>query len=142
MTSSFLKRPYLLLMTSRHLYFRARTFSSGCFDAFTVFAFLAFMLALLDLILELQMQRRKRRSLDEATNDHEILNRNATLASHFMMRGFLNTLDSPNQSCAQKLFCQGVQEASKLGLVGKEIANISRYDSLCALRYLAVGTVT
>ena len=35
-------------------YFRARFFNSGCTDAFTAFAFLAFLLALLDLILELQ----------------------------------------------------------------------------------------
>ena len=35
-------------------FFRARFFNSGCTDAFTAFAFLAFLLALLDLILELQ----------------------------------------------------------------------------------------
>ena len=40
-----------------------RTFSSGCNDAFSVFGFLAFLLALLDLIMELNMMAagRKRR---------------------------------------------------------------------------------
>ena len=41
--------------------FEPRTFSSGCNDAFSVFGFLAFLLALLDLILELNMNRRRRK---------------------------------------------------------------------------------
>ena len=92
------------------------------------------MLALLDLILELQgdggrsLDGRKKRQSD---NNHEMLDRNATLASHFMMRGFLNTWDissksSKSQNCQQKVFCEGVYEASKLGFIGQEIAKISR----------------
>ena len=85
------------------------------------------MLALLDLILELQMQGgggRKKRD-NNPSPDHEILDRNATLASHFMMRGFLNTWDI-NGTCAKKSFCEGVYQASKLGSIGQEIAKISR----------------
>ena len=41
--------------------FQPRTFSSGCNDAFSVFGFLAFLLALLDLILELNMNKRRRK---------------------------------------------------------------------------------
>ena len=41
--------------------FQPRTFSSGCNDAFSVFGFLAFLLALLDLILELNMAKKRRR---------------------------------------------------------------------------------
>ena len=85
------------------------------------------MLALLDLILELQGDAgRKKRDI----SDQEMLDRNATLASHFMMRGFLNTWDisskSKSQNCQQKVFCEGIYEASKLGLIGQEIAKISR----------------
>ena len=85
------------------------------------------MLALLDLILELQGDAgRKKRD----TSDQEMLDRNATLASHFMMRGFLNTWDisskSKSQNCQQKVFCEGIYEASKLGSIGQEIAKISR----------------
>lgn len=39
--------------------------SGGCNDAFTGFGFLAFLLALLDLILELQDGNRRRRSVQE-----------------------------------------------------------------------------
>lgn len=85
------------------------------------------MLALLDLILELQGDAgRKKRDI----SDQEMLDRNATLASHFMMRGFLNTWDisskSKSQNCQQKVFCEGIYEASKLGFIGQEIAKISR----------------
>ena len=86
------------------------------------------MLALLDLILELQGDaKRKKRDI----SDHEMLDRNATLASHFMMRGFLNTWDissslSKQTNCSKKVFCEGVYEASKLGFIGQEIAKISR----------------
>ena len=41
--------------------FQPRTFSSGCNDAFSVFGFLAFLLALLDLILELNMSKKRRK---------------------------------------------------------------------------------
>ena len=110
-----------------YLFFRARTFSSSCFDAFTVFAFFSFFLTLLDLILELEGDAgRKKRDI----SDQEMLDRNATLASHFMMRGFLNTWDisskSKSQNCQQKVFCEGIYEASKLGSIGQEIAKISR----------------
>ena len=55
-----------------------RTFSSGCNDAFSVFGFLAFLLALLDLIMELNatpapVGRKKRFSSDNLVknaNEH------------------------------------------------------------------------
>ena len=56
---------------------QARTFSSGCNDAFSVFGFLAFLLALLDLILELNMNRKRRRRF--AINDDLLQNENETI---------------------------------------------------------------
>lgn len=87
------------------------------------------MLALLDLILELQNQGgggRKKRDNNDIPGDHETLDRNATLASHFMMRGFLNTWDLNQGTCAQQVFCEGFFEASKMGSIGQDIAKISR----------------
>ena len=56
---------------------QARTFSSGCNDAFSVFGGLAFLLALLDLILELNMNRKRRRRF--AINDNLLQNENETI---------------------------------------------------------------
>merc|ERR1712241_208854 len=102
----------------------ARTFSSGCNDAFTVFAFMAFLLALLDLILELQMERKKR-SINE--DNFDMVERNATLATHSIFRGFLNSLsiDSQERSCPQFYFCEAAYHASNFGDVGRKIARIS-----------------
>lgn len=77
---------------------------------------------MLDLILELQMAKRKRRSTSKDEDDEK----NATLAAHSLMRGFLNTLDTSNGTCAQMYYCQGVQEASKRGDVGRKMARIAR----------------
>ena len=126
---AYITRP---LCPVSYLTSRARTFSTGCFDAFTVFAFLAFLLALLDLILELQGDARKKRSIDSSPNfqnenlEYKWMERNATLAAHSIFRGFLNTLDSADNSCAQLYFCEGAQAASKQGSVGKKIARIAR----------------
>jgi len=118
----------------------ARTFSSGCNDAFTVFAFMAFLLALLDLILELQMERRKRSTnennfdiiFDEIVLDEQdsfnMVERNATLATHSIFRGFLNTLTgigNKEESCAQFYFCEAAYHASNFGDIGRKIARIS-----------------
>ena len=103
------------------IFCRGRTFSSGCYDAFTVFAFLAFLLALLDLILELQMMRRRRRKREERDDE-----KNATLAANSILRGFLNTVDTKDEHCAKRFYCEGAQAAAKNGEIGRKMARIAR----------------
>ena len=82
---------------------------------------MAFLLALLDLILELQDSRKKR---DVSLS---IMERNATMATHSMFRGFLNVLDAEDENCAKTIFCESSHEAAKYGEIGRSIAKIARF---------------
>jgi len=101
------------------------TARGGCDDGFGVFGFLAFLLALLDLLLELGGDGRKKRSIgDEGIcdlpNPHPQV-REGTLAALVMLRGFLNAvepLDEANsQECAALAICEASTEAARLGEV-------------------------
>jgi hypothetical protein len=93
---------------------------------------LAFLLALLDLILELQgTGGRKRREtfenqVEKDSTSFEELEKNSTLASYSIFRGFLNSMDAEMFSCTQKYFCEATFEAGKYGQIGQMIARISR----------------
>ena len=53
--------------------------------------------------------------------------KNATLAAHYIFRGFLNSMDAEDENCANFMFCEASQNAAKYGEVGKSIAKISRW---------------
>ncbi|XP_047488984.1 uncharacterized protein LOC125039225 [Penaeus chinensis] len=104
----------------------------GCSDSFSVFGFLAFLLALLDLILELQGNRRKKRDARgveedvnlkaECQSQDEI--QQATSACYSLLRGFLNTLAAQDAECARRFLCEGAEEAASAGPVGEVIASV------------------
>ena len=124
--------------------------SSGCTDAFSVFGFLAFVLALLNLLMTGNdggdgSRRRKRR---ETTADHfsrhfkedlpanvfpgksrpdpEML-RSGLLSGHQLLQGFLRALDCPDQSCSRRTLCQAATQTADLGLVGQAFVRASRW---------------
>ena len=55
-----------------------------------------------------------------------MIERNATLATHSIFRGFLNTLGSQEEACGQFYFCEAAYHASNFGEVGRKIARIAR----------------
>ncbi|CAL4106420.1 unnamed protein product, partial [Meganyctiphanes norvegica] len=111
----------------------------GCNDAFSGFGFLAFLLALLDLILELQADADMgggtgRRRREASTADGGVINpwessvvQEAGVACYSMYRGYLNALavedDSPD--CAKRFLCEAAEEAAQAGQLGKMIANVA-----------------
>nr|XP_027230154.1 uncharacterized protein LOC113821830 [Penaeus vannamei] len=104
----------------------------GCSDSFSVFGFLAFLLALLDLILELQGNRRKKRdtrgmegdaSLKAECQSQDELQQ-ATSACYSLLRGFLNALAAQDPECARRFLCEGAEEAAAAGPVGEVIASV------------------
>ena len=125
----------LLLQHHRETRDTSRTFSSGCNDAFSVFGFLAFLLALLDLIMELNggmmmggggggggrgWGRRKR----AVSQQPEV--RQAMLASYSMFRGFLNALDADNPACSALFMCEAAVEAARRGQTGYTVSKAAR----------------
>lgn len=119
-----------LIITPRPIYaatsYRAsaRGYSSGCQDDFAIFAFLAFLLTVLDLILELQggMMKRKKREFELKSDS---TTRNSALAAYSLFRGFLNAIDSDEFDCATLLLCEAGLEASKFGDVGRLLTSLS-----------------
>ncbi|XP_066959482.1 uncharacterized protein [Macrobrachium rosenbergii] len=114
--------------------------SGGCNDAFSGFGFLAFLLALLDLILELSNDgaRRLRRNAADSppasspesiflTNDLKTnpLMEEASAACYSMHRGFLNALAAADGECAKRFLCEGAHEAASQGRQGKMIASVA-----------------
>lgn len=137
------------------------SWSGGCNDAFSGFGFLAFLLALLDLILELNNDaagRRRRRDAASAfvgssperlfvTNglksDPEM--EKASSACYSMYRGFLNALAATEEVCAKRFLCEGASEAASQGRLGRMIATVASENAVSWLmqenrtRYKDVG---
>ncbi|XP_037794985.1 uncharacterized protein LOC119590388 [Penaeus monodon] len=119
--------------------------SGGCNDAFTGFGFLAFLLALLDLILELQDGNRRRRSVqEELSKDPDIFMtlalesgpeaQGAAAACYSLYRGFLNTLATRDRECAQRFMCEAAEEAAASGPLGKMIATVASANAASWLK--------
>ncbi|XP_066960766.1 uncharacterized protein [Macrobrachium rosenbergii] len=117
----------------------------GCTDSFSVFGFLAFLLALLDLILDLQMNMaggggtagrsvRSADGVDESSGSPLTCQNNAELqqatsACYSMLRGFLNALASDDPECAKRFMCEGAEEAATAGPVGEVIASVASLNA-------------
>ncbi|XP_068223799.1 uncharacterized protein [Palaemon carinicauda] len=111
--------------------------SGGCNDAFSGFGFLAFLLALLDLILELSNdmagRRLRRASVDSSSESIFLTNElkanpvmeKASVACYSMHRGFLNALAAVDGECAKRFLCEGAHEAASQGQLGKMIAAVA-----------------
>ncbi|XP_042876680.1 uncharacterized protein LOC122256196 [Penaeus japonicus] len=110
--------------------------SGGCNDAFTGFGFLAFLLALLDLILELQDGNRRRRSVPndlglgpEAFTTMALESgpeaQGAAAACYSLHRAFLNALATRDGECARRFMCEGAEEAAASGPLGRMIATVA-----------------
>ena len=74
------------------------TARSGCDDPFAIFGFLAFLLAMLQLLVDSGSKKKKRSTADcqlenrqGGCRDREM--REGTLAVYSMIQGFLNTMD-------------------------------------------------
>merc|ERR1712050_60404 len=105
-----------------------RQASTGCSDIYSVFAFLAFLFALLDFLLNM-MENRKKRGAEKCgysfqhSSDKDL--REGTLAVYAMLRGMLNsidTLDGDGGSCSSWAVCEAAGEAGKLGRYGMVVA--------------------
>ncbi|XP_071522433.1 uncharacterized protein [Panulirus ornatus] len=108
----------------------------GCNDAFSGFGFLAFLLALLDLILELQDDgvTRKRRDLSGWSEDASLMDLQESespgwSACYSMYRGFLNALATTDAACANRFLCEGSEEAAATGTLGQMIANVASINA-------------
>ena len=108
-----------------------RSASAGCSDIYSVFAFLAFLFALLDFLLNM-MENRKRRSTPaeeecgysfQHSSDMDM--REGTLAVYSMFRGMLNFMDTEDGDaghCSSWAMCQAAGEAAGLGRYGAVVA--------------------
>ncbi|XP_042221012.1 uncharacterized protein LOC121865562 [Homarus americanus] len=113
--------------------------SGGCNDAFSGFGFLAFLLALLDLILELQNNTgtRRRREAGDWSGGEDLLSlhledprsHRAAAACYSMYRGFLNALSTTDGDCAKRFLCEGAEEAASTGKLGQMIANVASVNA-------------
>ncbi|KAG7173417.1 hypothetical protein Hamer_G018703 [Homarus americanus] len=111
----------------------------GCSDSFSVFGFLAFLLALLDLILELQAMNntggtRRRRAAEDDTDltlgcQEDVEMQQATSASYSLLRGFLNALATDDPGCAKRFLCEGAEEAAAAGQLGEVVANVASQNA-------------
>ncbi|KAG0718197.1 hypothetical protein GWK47_052890 [Chionoecetes opilio] len=121
---------------------------SGCNDSFSVFGFLAFLLALFDLIMELQddadaaadttmrsarnLSAREGRAADllaeqllpVSAQEHGEGSQQAAAACHSMLRGFLNGVTANDATCAERFLCEGAEEATAAGDFGQVVASI------------------
>ena len=105
---------------------------SGCNDAFSVFAFLAFLLALLQLIQDNGGGRKKRSEECHHMAQPEKRVREGMLAAHIMFQGFLNSVGSQNKHddrCANWAMCEAGREARKVGRVGEVVAIVARHNA-------------
>lgn len=107
--------------------FSPRTFSSGCTDNFAIFAFLAFLLTVLDLIMEMQGMKRRKRETITSSIDYEQnqITKNATVATYTLLRGFLNAEATENEDCRMLFFCESGSETASYGPVAKKIATLA-----------------
>lgn len=90
-----------------------------------------FLLALLDLLLDLGGEKRKRRSAEgmcDVPNHHPQV-REGTLAALSMLRGFLNAIEpleeTDSQECAALAMCEATSEAARRGEVGRVVAQVA-----------------
>jgi len=123
--------PFLTLCYREYAEAQSRQFSSGCQDNFAIFAFLAFLLTVLDLVLEMQGGAgRKKREEDPTLSSSSMLNnevgRNATLVTYSLFRGFLNSVDANHHHCKMKYICEGAEESLKYGYIAPKMINLSR----------------
>ena len=135
--------PIIILFIGReHSKVEARQFSSGCQDNFAIFAFLAFLLTVLDLVLEMQGgaagggKRRKRSDLSQLSFIGNEDGRNATLVSYALFRGFMNSIDADSYHCKVKYICEGAEESLKYGHLAPKIINLTRYSCFESLSIL------
>lgn len=113
----------------------------GCTDSFSVFGFLAFLLALLDLILDLQANNadnnarhlrsaeRERSNSQDPTCQENAEMQQATSACYSLLRGFLNSLAAEDGECAKRFMCEGAEEAATAGPIGEVIANVASLNA-------------
>ncbi|XP_023320981.1 uncharacterized protein LOC111695748 [Eurytemora carolleeae] len=119
------------------------TARSGCNDAFSVFGFLAFLLALVDLIMRLQAGNKRRKREDSSTCTVRVSSQDnpqlkeGTLAAYSMFRGFLNSMENEEEnksSCAKLSMCEAAREAANLGEIGEVIARVGSMNAVGWLR--------
>ncbi|XP_045115379.1 uncharacterized protein LOC123506977 isoform X2 [Portunus trituberculatus] len=111
---------------------------SGCNDAFSVFGFLAFLLALFDLIMELQNDSDMTRSIRDVSGRERLPSElfadqllpvsgnqaAAAAACYSMLRGFLHGMTTTDAACAEKFVCEGADAAAATGPLGQVIAKV------------------
>merc|ERR1712062_305446 len=102
-----------------------RQVGGGCNDAYSAFAFLSFLFALLTFIQNNGGRRRRRAAETECflhgnvTGSRE---ESSLLASAVMYRAFFNALDPGyDQECSQYSLCEARKEVSRLGRIGATI---------------------
>ena len=107
-------------------------YSSGCQDNFAIFAFLAFLLAVLDFVMETQMMagggKRKKREVTFPLDQNK-LTKNATLTSYSMFRGFMNAMATEDEQCKSLFMCESGREVKQYGPLAERIAILSRYGN-------------
>ncbi|KAK8390740.1 hypothetical protein O3P69_010447 [Scylla paramamosain] len=116
---------------------------AGCNDAFSVFGFLAFLLALFDLIMELQNNMNMTRSVRDvsawegraseflaehllpiSSQENGEEPQQAAAACYSMLRGFLHGMTTTDAVCAEKFVCEGADAAAATGAFGQVIAKV------------------
>ena len=108
--------------------FTARDGGYGCDDPFAIFGFLAFLLALLQLLVDSGGEERRKRSANKCREDHLIRAtpeiREGVLGAAIMFQGLLNSMDTASSICEEYVVCEAAQESARLGVVGGIIGRV------------------
>ena len=101
-----------------HLEKREEGTPRSCSDPLSFASFLAFALAVSNLIMN-NMKRRKR----SVSCHHREWKQNSTLAASAVVTSLISSQNFDDEDCKEHIYCQTGRELSKLGLPGSFIAD-------------------
>ena len=118
-----------------------------CNDITSVFAFLAFLFALLNFVLNMNRRRKRSPGACEELSYHlaeDADTREASLAVYSMYRGMINFLDTWNlghpDMCRYRKWCEAAHVAGTRGQHGSVIAVIGGYKAATWIEDRGLGT--
>ena len=72
--------------------------------------------------------KRRKRDINESQIVQNEIEKNATIATYTLFRGFLNAVASDNDQCQKLFLCEGGLETAPYGKTAIKIATLARYS--------------